>query len=57
MPLLREDSLVGGLVLCRKAPGAFAAETVDLVQTLANQSVMARFACSGVAMSPFGAAS
>ena len=41
VPLLREDSLVGGLVLCRKAPGAFAAETVDLVQTLANQSVMA----------------
>jgi signal transduction histidine kinase/CHASE3 domain sensor protein len=41
VPLLREDSLVGGLVLCRKAPGAFAAETVDLVQTLANQSVLA----------------
>ena len=34
VPLLREDSLVGALVLCRKAPGAFAAETVDLVQTL-----------------------
>jgi signal transduction histidine kinase len=41
VPLLREDSLVGALVLCRKAPGAFAAETVDLVQTLANQSVLA----------------
>ncbi|MGH6914901.1 MAG: histidine kinase dimerization/phospho-acceptor domain-containing protein, partial [Geminicoccales bacterium] len=41
VPLLREDSLVGGLVICRKAPGAFAAETVDLVQTLANQSVLA----------------
>jgi signal transduction histidine kinase len=41
VPLLREDDLVGGLVLCRKAPGAFAAETVDLVQTLANQSVLA----------------
>jgi signal transduction histidine kinase len=41
VPLLREDSLVGGLVLCRKAPGAFAPETVDLVQTLANQSVLA----------------
>jgi signal transduction histidine kinase len=41
VPLLREDSLVGGLVLCRKAPGSFAAETVDLVQTLANQSVLA----------------
>jgi signal transduction histidine kinase len=41
VPLLREDSLVGGLVLCRKAPGVFAAETVDLLQTLANQSVLA----------------
>jgi GAF domain-containing protein/CHASE3 domain sensor protein len=41
VPLLREDSLVGGLVLCRKAPGAFAAETINLVQTLANQSVLA----------------
>ncbi len=29
VPLLREDSLVGALVLCRKAPGAFAAETVE----------------------------
>jgi signal transduction histidine kinase len=41
VPLLREDSLVGGLVLCRKAPGAFAADVVNLVQTLANQSVLA----------------
>jgi signal transduction histidine kinase/CHASE3 domain sensor protein len=41
VPLLREDSLIGGLVLCRKAPGAFAPETIDLVQTLANQSVLA----------------
>jgi signal transduction histidine kinase/CHASE3 domain sensor protein len=41
VPLLREDSLVGALVLCRKGPGAFAPETVNLVQTLANQSVLA----------------
>jgi signal transduction histidine kinase/CHASE3 domain sensor protein len=41
VPLVREDSLVGALVLCRKAPGAFAGETVELVQTLANQSVLA----------------
>jgi signal transduction histidine kinase/HAMP domain-containing protein len=41
VPLLREDSLVGALVICRKTPGAFASETVDLVQTLANQSVLA----------------
>jgi len=41
VPLVRDDSLVGGLVICRKAPGAFTSETVDLVQTLANQSVLA----------------
>ena len=41
VPLLREDSLVGGLVIFRKSPGAFAPETVELVQTLANQSVLA----------------
>jgi signal transduction histidine kinase/CHASE3 domain sensor protein len=41
VPLLRDETLVGGLVLCRKAPGAFAPETVELVQTLANQSVLA----------------
>jgi len=41
VPMVREDRLVGALVLCRKAPGAFAAETVELVQTLANQSVLA----------------
>jgi signal transduction histidine kinase/CHASE3 domain sensor protein len=41
VPLLRDETLVGGLVLCRKTPGAFAPETVELVQTLANQSVLA----------------
>jgi signal transduction histidine kinase/HAMP domain-containing protein len=41
VPLVREHSLVGGLAVCRKTPGAFAPETVDLVQTLANQSVLA----------------
>jgi signal transduction histidine kinase len=41
VPLLREDNLVGALVLCRKRPGAFGSETVNLVQTLANQSVLA----------------
>jgi signal transduction histidine kinase/CHASE3 domain sensor protein len=41
VPLLRDETLIGGLVLCRKAPGAFAPETVELVQTLANQSVLA----------------
>ncbi|HEX6111803.1 MAG TPA: GAF domain-containing protein, partial [Geminicoccaceae bacterium] len=41
VPLLREGSMIGGLVVCRRTPGAFAAETVNLVQTLANQSVLA----------------
>jgi GAF domain-containing protein/CheY-like chemotaxis protein/CHASE3 domain sensor protein/anti-sigma regulatory factor (Ser/Thr protein kinase) len=41
VPLLREDSLIGGLVICRKTPGSFSTEVVDLVQTLANQSVLA----------------
>ena len=29
------------MVLCRKTPGAFVPETVNLIQTLANQSVLA----------------
>jgi signal transduction histidine kinase/HAMP domain-containing protein len=41
VPLMRDATLIGGLVLLRKAPGSFAAETVALVQTLANQSVLA----------------
>ena len=41
VPLLRNDALLGGLVLCRKRPGSFAADTVDLVETLANQSALA----------------
>jgi signal transduction histidine kinase/CheY-like chemotaxis protein/CHASE3 domain sensor protein len=41
VPLLREDSLVGALVICRKRPGEFTSEIVDLIQTLANQSVLA----------------
>jgi signal transduction histidine kinase/HAMP domain-containing protein len=41
VPLLRDDNLIGGLVLCRRRPGAFAATTVALLETLANQSVLA----------------
>jgi signal transduction histidine kinase/HAMP domain-containing protein len=41
VPLLRDATLFGGLVLLRNTPGSFAAETVALVQTLANQSVLA----------------
>ena len=41
IPLLREDRIVGGLVLRRNSPGEFPAEMVDLLQTFATQSVLA----------------
>ena len=41
VPLLSNEGLVGGLVVSRKRPGVFAEETVALVETLANQSVLA----------------
>ena len=41
LPLLREDRLLGGLVVSRKAPGAFPDEIVALLQTFATQSVLA----------------
>jgi signal transduction histidine kinase/HAMP domain-containing protein len=41
VPMLREDRVVGGLVVTRKAPGAFPTETVGLLQTFANQSALA----------------
>jgi signal transduction histidine kinase len=41
VPMLREDALIGTLTVFRKAPGAFPDETVRLLQTLANQSVLA----------------
>ena len=41
VPLLREDRLIGGLVVRRRAPGQFAEETVDLLQNFATQSVLA----------------
>jgi signal transduction histidine kinase/methyl-accepting chemotaxis protein len=41
LPLLREAVLFGGIVLVRRTPGGFAPEAVALVQTLANQSVLA----------------
>ena len=39
LPLLREDRLLGGLVVSRKTPGAFSDEIVALLQTFATQSV------------------
>jgi signal transduction histidine kinase len=41
VPLLREQEIVGALVVRRKSPGAFADDTVALLQTFANQSALA----------------
>jgi GAF domain-containing protein len=41
VPLLREDLLVGALVVRRRAPGRFPEETVKVLQTFATQSVLA----------------
>ena len=41
VPLLREDRLIGGLVVRRKAAGKFPARVVDLLQTFATQSALA----------------
>ena len=41
VPLLREERVIGGLVVRRKAAGEFAPAVVTLLQTLAGQSVLA----------------
>jgi signal transduction histidine kinase/HAMP domain-containing protein len=41
LPLLREDRLIGGLVVRRKMAGEFPAAVVELLQTFAAQSVLA----------------
>ncbi len=41
VPLLRPDHIVGALVVRRRAPGAFPAATIDLLETFAAQSVIA----------------
>ena len=41
LPLLREDRLIGGLIVRRKAPGIFPPSIVDMLQTFAAQSVVA----------------
>ncbi len=41
VPLLRPDEFVGVLVIRRKQPGLFPKRTVELLQTLANHSVLA----------------
>ena len=41
LPLLREDRLIGGLIVRRKTAGEFPTPVVDLLQTFAAQSVVA----------------
>jgi two-component system NtrC family sensor kinase len=41
IPLLRPDHIVGALVVRRKMPGEFPQSTIDLLQTFADQSVVA----------------
>jgi len=41
VPLLREDRVLGGLVMSRRALGAFPTEVVALLQTFATQSALA----------------
>ena len=41
VPLLREDRILGGLVMGRRADGAFPHEVVGLLQTFATQSALA----------------
>ena len=41
IPLLRPDHIVGALVVRRKTPGEFPQATIELLQTFADQSVVA----------------
>jgi signal transduction histidine kinase/CheY-like chemotaxis protein len=41
LPLQRETEIIGALVVRRKVPGVVPAQTVDLLETLANQSAVA----------------
>jgi signal transduction histidine kinase len=41
VPLLREERIVGGLVVLRRQAGDFSADVVNLLQTFAAQSVLA----------------
>jgi len=40
VPLLREDHLIGGLTVNRKAPGEFPPEIIELLKTFATQSAL-----------------
>jgi GAF domain-containing protein len=41
VPLLRPDQIVGALVVRRRTPGEFPKSTIDLLETFADQSVLA----------------
>jgi signal transduction histidine kinase len=41
LPLLREDRIIGALVVRRKSPGEFPSALIDLLRTFATQSVLA----------------
>jgi signal transduction histidine kinase len=41
VPLMREERIVGGLVVWRREPGKFSVEVVNLLQTFATHSVLA----------------
>jgi signal transduction histidine kinase/HAMP domain-containing protein len=41
VPILREDAIIGGLVVRRRAPGMFPKEILDLLATFASQSALA----------------
>ncbi len=41
VPLMRDNTVLGVLVVGRKSPGEFPNETVDLLQTFSSQSVLA----------------
>ena len=41
VPMLREDQIVGSLIVRRKRTGSFSEETLDLLETFASQSALA----------------
>jgi signal transduction histidine kinase len=41
VPLIREDHIIGALVVNRRAPGAFAPELIEVLKTFATQSALA----------------
>jgi signal transduction histidine kinase len=41
VPLLRDDQLIGALVICRKVPGELSGDVIDFLMTFAAQSALA----------------